>query len=105
MIAGCLQGDDVDGAIEAGLLDVEACGLCAPACTAQLIAMRDQRRTALAARERFRARERRLARRAAEREAARNARPPAAATNAPALPPSAAAALQRALARAKGPTR
>ncbi|WP_407910035.1 hypothetical protein [Lysobacter claricitrinus] len=104
-MVGYLRVDDVDRAIAAGLLDIDACAGCAPTCTAALLSARDDRRFALAARERFRAREQRLARRAAEREAARTTPPAASATTAkPTLPPAAAAALQRALARAKGPS-
>lgn len=86
--------DDVDGALDDGLLGTTGCGSCAPECTARLLAERDRRRVALDARERFRARERRLQLRAARREARRA---PAAA-----LPDAAAAVLARALARAKG---
>jgi len=98
-VAGLLLDDDVDAAIEAGLLQSAPCDACTPACAATLVDARATRLAALAARERFRLREARLARRAARRDAAR--RPAATAGAAPALPPAAAAALQRALARAK----
>jgi hypothetical protein len=93
-----LREDDLDSAIEHGLLDAQPCPGCSERCSASLIEARDQRRRGLAARERFRARETRLARRAAERDAARNiaAKQPAA------LPPAAAAALARAKAKAAG---
>lgn len=102
-VAAMLAADDLDGAIDAGWLDLPACSGCDAACRAAYDDARGQRLAALAARERFRAREQRLSRRAAAREAARATRTPAASTagtNAPALPPAAAAALQRALARA-----
>ena len=97
-ILAALRDDDIDAAIERGLLDAVPCPDCNADCASQLIAARDARLRALAARERFRAREARLARRAAERDAARTnaARQPAA------LPPAAAAALARAKAKAAG---
>ena len=97
-ILAALREDDLDAAIERGLLDTQPCSRCEERCSALLIKARDSRLHALAARERFRARERRLARRTAEREAARNiaAKQPAA------LPPAAAAALARAKAKAAG---
>ena len=98
-IAGLLLCDDVDAAIDAGLMQAEPCVSCAPACAAKLVETRASRLAALAARERFRLRSARLARRAAQREAAR--RVTAAPGPTPALPPAAAAALQRALAKAK----
>ncbi len=97
-ILAALQVDDLDAAIECGLLDAQPCPGCTPRCCALLVEARDARLRALAARERFRARERRLERRASERDAARSkaARQPAA------LPPAAAAALARAKAKASG---
>ena len=97
-ILAAMREDDTDAAIERGLLDAVPCPDCNADCASQLIAARDARLRALAARERFRAREARLARRAAERDAARAtaARQPAA------LPPAAAAALARAKAKAAG---
>ena len=104
VIAAALAVDDLDRAIEAGLLVCEPCPGCDLACSASVLAMRDARRGALAARERFRAREARLRRRAEERAARRTiaAGPSEAAGEAPrpALPPAAAAALARAKARA-----
>lgn len=90
--------DDLDAALAAGLMDYR------PA--ADDIALRPllqaQQRLQLAwdARERYQARAARLARRAAEREARRAPAPVADAK--PALPPTAAAILARAKARAAG---
>jgi len=97
-----LAVDDVDGAIDAGLLASDGCDGCTPACAMSLAAARDERLAALAARERFRAREARLSRREQERMARRS--PAANPTPSPraALPPAAAAALQRALGKAAG---
>ena len=92
--------DDIDAAMARGLLDAQPCPGCDAACNARLIAARDARRVALAARERHRARAARLQRRKAERDAART--PPATlASKAPALPVVAAEALARALAKAR----
>ncbi|WP_460834157.1 hypothetical protein [Lysobacter humi (ex Lee et al. 2017)] len=101
-LVGALLDDDVDRAIDLGLLDASPCPDCEPECASRVTAVRDERRAALAARARFRAREARRARRAAERHAAAQA--PAASTPAsrPALPSAAADALARAMARAKG---
>lgn len=100
-----LQGDDLDAAINAGLM-------CAPDATAlralglteadvQLIdAAATQRRRAWAARARFEARNARVAARKQAREAAHRSKLDATTR----LPPAANAALLRALARAKKPT-
>ena len=100
-----LAMDAVDAALDAGLLEAAGCDACPPACNARLHAAAQARRSALAARERHRARTLRLARRKAEREAARSAPLPrqAGATvhAAPALPSAAADALARALAKAR----
>jgi hypothetical protein len=111
-LVALLRDDDVDGAIEAGLmaawpdtalaaLDDEARRL--------LVDTRTRLQTAWDARARYREREARRARRAAAREAARApapVAPPATETEAapprPALPASAAAILARAKARAGG---
>ena len=93
-IAGALASDDLDAAIEHGLLDAGDCPGCAPACRQRVAAARDARLAALAARERHRLRGLRLQQRARERE--RRSEPDRAA-----LPPAAAAALARALARAR----
>ncbi len=105
-IASALADEDLDRAIDAGLLDADACPRCTPACTATLMVAREARIAALAARERFRAREARLTRRQHERNERRGATTSASqSTNdgpPPALPPAAAAALARAKARAAG---
>lgn len=102
-IADALARDDVDAALSLGLLTVLSCASCADDCRARLDRVRHERRTAMAARERYRARAERLARRAAERDARRPPSAPGAATQvAPALSGAAAAALARAKARAAG---
>ena len=102
-IAAALVEDDVDAAIELGLLDAAPCNACAPSCRAALIEARDSRLRAFAARERFRARNARLQRRAEARAAARMPAPAHVAdAPKPALPPAAAAALARAKAKAAG---
>lgn len=95
-ILAALAVDDLDAALRLGLLEATACAACAPACRERLQAAREARLRALAARARHRARAARLARLQAEREAAR--RPPATAGT---LPPAAAAALARALEKAR----
>jgi len=105
-VNAALADDDLDRALMLGLLDVALCDGCEAACTATLLAARDGRVRALAARERYRVREARLARRRLERGEARAATDTAGspATPAPhasmALPPAAAAALARAKAKA-----
>ena len=95
-----LMADDLDAALQLGLLDAQPCPGCDGGCNARLIEARDARLVALAARERHRARDARLQRRKAEREAART--PPATLANKePALPVAAADALARALAKAR----
>jgi hypothetical protein len=106
-IVAALALDDVDSAIEAGLLASEGCAACSPACMTLLVTARDARRAALAARERFRRREARLLRRQQERTA--NRAPSTSATpssSTASLPPAAAEALRRALGKAagRGPT-
>ena len=104
-IVALLASDDLDAAIDAGLLACDACPGCTETCTQALLAARDSRRFALESRERFRAREARLARRQRER---RERRLPMLRLNndgltAPApLPAAAAAALARAKERAAG---
>ena len=124
VVVAALLVEDLNGAIDAGLLTVTACPACSPACGANLHAAREARLTALAARERYRARNARLLRRATEAAARRSQvfspdtapatgalettamgsatpanSPPA---PAPPLPPAAAAALARARIRASG---
>lgn len=96
-VANALAVDDLDRALDAGLLDVAPCPSCTPACRASVLRSADERRAAFAALERYRAREARLVRRAAERNARR--KPPAPTG----LPPAAAAALARAKAKAQRP--
>lgn len=103
-IADALAVDDLDRAMALGLLDArpEGHSRCCDACSARaniLIAARDERLHALAARERYRARQERLAERAAARARKREAAAPQRAVAAPSLPPAAAAALARAKAR------
>jgi hypothetical protein len=101
-VLAALRGDDVDAAIDLGLLEAAPCPGCQGDCNVLLLRVRDERRFALSARDRYRARAARLQRRAAEREARRT--PPVQvetpAANVPALPPAAAAALARAKAKA-----
>jgi hypothetical protein len=100
-VIGALAEDDVDRAIESGLLGAIQCDACTPDCQAVLRAARAQRLNALAARERHRAREARLQARAQERAVRRGATPTTARAEArPPLPSAAAAALARAKAKA-----
>lgn len=98
--------DDLDAAIEQGLLAFEAPAGCCTACAARIatvLAARDARRHALAARERFRARQTRLVERAEAKARRRAAAAPPVADQpkaAPALPSAALAALARAKAKA-----
>jgi hypothetical protein len=96
-----LRDDDVDGAISAGLMAFDGFDTLAPDERAAIASAQQRLRDAWAARDRYRAREARLARRAAERHAKRapaqdNSGKP------PPLPPAAAAALARAKAKAAG---
>lgn len=99
-IVDALTRDDLDAAMRAGLLDWNGCADCArraglaPAQTANLAAVREDRLRALAARERHRARNARLEARAHERAQRRQK------ASTSALPHAAAAALARARARA-----
>jgi hypothetical protein len=96
-----LQADDVDAAIEAGLMDFAPCPACDRVLATQLIEAQRKLLIAWAARDRYRARNARLAERAAER-AAKRAAPTAEspAEKKSALPPAAAAILARAKAKA-----
>jgi hypothetical protein len=100
-IRAALLEDDLDCALTLGLLDVAPCEGCDSTCTTTLLAARDARVRALAARDRFRAREARLERRRQER-AERRAGAAASGNRAitPPLPAAAAAALARAKAKA-----
>lgn len=109
-LLAALHADDIDRALTLRLLDCTGCGDCSRACAAglpvaqALVAARDERLVALAARERFRARAARLERRAAERAAKRmpavHAETVVVTPQPSALPSGAAAALARAKARA-----
>jgi hypothetical protein len=108
-VAAALRVGDIEAALDAGLLEASPCPTCSVDCTATWQAVRDARLVALAARERFRTREARLARRQQERDARRAGTRPGPADaetspRAPALPTAAAAALARAKARAAGRT-
>ena len=92
-----LQEDDVDAAIGAGLMRYVPCPACAPALAAELIEAQQKLSMAWAARDRYLARNARLARRAAERDAKRSSALPE--KKSP-LPPAAAAILARAKAKA-----
>ena len=109
-LVALLRADDVDAAIEAGLMDAwpDACADTLDASARDLLlATRQRLRTAWDARARFDARNARLARRAEERDAGRRAPAPVVAgapAARPALPSGAAALLARAKARAGGDT-
>jgi hypothetical protein len=92
-----LQEDDVDAAIEAGFIHYVPCPACDPALAAELIETQQKLSMAWAARDRYLARNARLARRAAERDARLG---PAIPEKKSPLPPAAAAILARAKARA-----
>ncbi len=96
-LAALLAGDDIDAALDAGLMGFDACADCDPAAVARIDAAKRRIQQAWAARERYRARNARLARIAAERDARRA---PVVIEKKPALPPSAAEVLARAKARA-----
>lgn len=96
-----LHDDDLDGAIEAGLMAFDGFDVLAPDERAVIASAQQRLRDDWAARDRYRAREARLARRATERQAKRM--PPADdGGRPPPLPPAAAAALARAKAKAAG---
>lgn len=117
-VIAALADYDLDLAIESGLLTAPQCTGCSARCSAQLRDAREQRATALAARERFRARTARLQRRDAGRALPRSVARPSSQSAAdagapdqavahapssparPALPAAAAAALARAKAKA-----
>lgn len=96
-LAEYLQTDDVDAAIEAGLMGFVPCPACDRVLVTQLVGAQRKLQSAWAARDRYRARNARLAKRAAERDARRAA---PAAEKKSALPPAAAAILARAKAKA-----
>jgi hypothetical protein len=96
-----LRGDDLDAAIEAGLMAFDGFDALPPDERAVIASAQQRLRDAWAARDRYRAREARLARRAAERQAKR-VPPRDDSGKPPPLPPAAAAALARAKAKAAG---
>ena len=97
-LAAWLAADNLDAAIEAGLIHWQAQPGDDPVQAAQVAAAGQRLRAALAARERHRARAVRLRRIAAERDARRA--PAASSGVAPALPANVAAILARAKAKA-----
>lgn len=106
-VIAALQRGDVDAALEAGLMELAGSDRLEGADISnddreRIRAAAAKLRYAWAARERFRARQARLQERARQREARRADACPTDAVAKPALPPAAAAALAKALARAKG---
>jgi hypothetical protein len=101
-LVALILDDELDAALEAGLMEFVDDPALAPAARGLILAMQRRLREAWDARERYRARGARLARRKAVRDGRRGAAPVAAAGK-PALPPAAAAALARAKARAGAP--
>jgi hypothetical protein len=103
-LAEALAADDIDRALTLGLLafepenNPEACAECC-ARMRIVIAARDERLRALAARERYRVRHVRLTERAEAHARKRRASTTLQPEAAPSLPPAAAAALARAKAR------
>ncbi|RZA34648.1 MAG: hypothetical protein EOP92_14570 [Lysobacteraceae bacterium] len=93
-----LQADDVDAAIQAGLMEYHPCAACDAIKRACIIDAQQRLASAWAARDRYLARQARLARRAAERDLKRAAMAPAHARQP--LPAAAAAILARAKAKA-----
>src|SRR4051794_36165613 len=96
-LLGLLRNDNIDAAIEDGLVRYVPCPACDPALAAELIETQQKLSMAWAARDRYVARNARIARRAAERDAKRS---PAIPEKKSQLPPAAAAILARAKARA-----
>jgi hypothetical protein len=92
-----LRTDNIDAAIEAGLMDFVSCPDCDPVLAPQLVQAQRKLLDAWAARDRYRARNARLATRAAERDARRAG---AAVGKQNTLPAGAAAVLARARAKA-----
>ncbi|MEP6908442.1 MAG: hypothetical protein ABI858_10755 [Pseudoxanthomonas sp.] len=93
-----LQSNDIDAAINAGLMHYLPCPHCDTTQAAALVSMQQQLTGQWAARDRYLARQARLARRTAERETRRAASMPAQTRNT--LPPAAALILARAKAKA-----
>ena len=92
-----LQADDLDAALQAGLMAFTPCPACDMLHATTVQAAQQRLHTAWAARERYRLRNARLAQRAAERDARRKQELP---EKRSALPAAAAAILARAKARA-----
>ena len=97
LLSRLLAADDIDAAIEAGLMRFVACPACDPILVARVAAEQQRLTTAWAARDRYLARRTRLARRAEERDVRRAAPAP---ERKSALPAAAAAILARAKAKA-----
>lgn len=110
-MADAVATDDLDRAIEAGLLRWNGCIACVVANGSSIAdaermrAARDARLSALAARERYRARQHRLQQRSAQREAKRGATDVTSPLLQSTLPSAAAAALARAKAKAAARTK
>ena len=92
-----IEADEIDAALRAGLMAFAPCPVCDSVQAATLLATHQRLHNAWAARERYRARNARLALRAAEREAKRKQEGP---EKRSALPAAAAAILARAKTRA-----
>lgn len=97
LLSRLLAADDIDAAIEAGLMGFAPCPACDPLLVARVAAEQNRLVTAWAARDRYLARKARLARFAEEREARRALPLP---ERKSALPAAAAAILARAKAKA-----
>ena len=97
-LAALVDGDEIDAAIDAGLMDFVPCTACDPAAVSMVADAQRRLAFAWAARDRYRAREARLQRIAAER--AERRAPPMQAEKPSALPSAAAAILERAKAKA-----
>ncbi|WP_103075369.1 hypothetical protein [Solilutibacter silvestris] len=107
-VVAALDAGDVDAALESGLMEL-ACADCLDRAKVELgdreriLVAAVKLRFAWDARERYRARQHRLAERARRRDARRaQASSPDVSSSTPALPTAAANALAKALARAKG---
>lgn len=92
-----LAADDIDGAIEAGLMRFVHCAACDPMAAARISAEQERLIAAWAARDRYLARKARLARLAEQRDVRRASPLP---ERISALPAAAAAILARAKAKA-----
>jgi hypothetical protein len=92
-----LDADDLDAAVIAGLMDFEPCPSCDQQSTMNVLAFQQRLAKSWAARDRYLARTARLARLAAERDAKRDG---IRIENKTSLPPSVAAILARAKAKA-----